>query len=205
MIDAHEQHGATVMQRLAAEAKRKPQTALILLALLVILCGMWVRVLMGSAGPLPASAAAPLAKGGALPPADGSVAGLYGRAQPHSLAEWAQQKSGPVTRNLFAVPFESFPLDPAHPLPQTRESAKSGPSEADQFRERQIIEREVNAEASKLQLEGIVLGASPRVWVNGSLVAVGQSVGETGLKVVRIEARHVVVERDGIQVDLIMK
>ncbi len=205
MIDHRAQIGAGWIQRLRAEAKHNPRTALILTALLVILAAMWARLLLGGGGPGPASAAPTAAQGGNLPAADQEAIGAAAVSAPRTLAEWARQKTGPVTRNLFAVPFDSYPLDPAHPMPQTRESAKSGASDADQSKERQILVESVRAQAAKLGLEGIVLGASPRVWVNGTLVGVGQNVGETGFKVVKIESRRVLVERDGVQVEVIMK
>ena len=205
MIDPGQQFGATWPQRLSAEIKRKPRSALIFMSLLVILCVMWGRMLLGGGASLPAAASAMFSKADAQPAMEANPAGASYRPAAHTLAEWAQQPSGPVKRNLFAVPFDGYPLDPTSPMPQSRQSAKSGPSEADQTKERQILVERVRNEAAKLSLGGIIMGASPKVLVNGNLVSAGQAVGETGFKVVRIDVRQILVERDGVQVELKMK
>jgi hypothetical protein len=205
MIDPTQQYGATWTQRLSAEIKRKPRSALVFVSLLLVLCVMWARMLLGGGVSLPAAASAMFNKADAQPAPNANPADVSYRPAARTLAEWAQQPTGPVKRNLFAVPFDGYPVDPANPMPQTRESAKSGPSEADQSKERQIVVERVRNEAAKLSLGGIILGASPKVLVNGSLLSVGQAVGETGFKVVRIDVRQILVERDGVQVELKMK
>lgn len=204
MIDPTEQFGASWLQRVKAEMKRKPRRSLFLAFLVLILVGIWVKLLLGG-GPGAVSAAPAPALDALLAPADAGATAAAAGGAPRTLAEWARQRTGPVTRNLFAVPFDGYPLDPAHPIPQTQQSAKSGLSEADQTRERQALIDSVRADAGKLVLEGIVTGSTPRVWVNGTLVGVGQAVGDSGFKVVRIEARRILVERDGVQVELTMK
>jgi hypothetical protein len=120
-----------------------------------------------------------------------------------TLAQWA---STPITgprRNLFAVPFDSYPIDPAHP--PSADGEKSDSQQADQLEERRKLVQAIKQQAADLTLEGTVLGANPKAWINGVFIGVGQSVDPTGFKVVRIESRQVTIERDGVQIELSMK
>jgi hypothetical protein len=206
MIGAAESNRESLPKRLAATMKRQPRQTALLSLLILVLGFLWIKMMLGDRLASPAAATAAMAsiEPGILPQPDAGVAGSPPRHAPGSLAEWAQQQTAQLGRNLFAVPFNDYPPDPAHPAPTTQ-MGKSDPSDADQTRERQALVESVRADAAKLTLEGIVLGASPRIWVNGSLVGVGQSVGETGFKVVQIEARRVFVERGGVRIELTMK
>jgi len=206
MIEATDEVDSGWAQRLQAMIKRQPRQAAVLAALGVVLIVMWVKVVLSGRIPNPAAAATenPIPQA-AVAAGDSDADRQSAHAGPRSLSEWAQQPTGPVARDLFAIALDDYPLDPAHPRPTTEQSAKSDPSQADQNKERQILIESVRAQAAHLTLEGIVLGASPRAWVNGALVGEGQAVGQTGFTVVKIEASRIFIERDGVRIALSMK
>ena len=125
-----------------------------------------------------------------------------------SLSEWANEPTGKMGRNLFSVPYDYYPQDPAHPPASSNTdngSAKSASTQADQLKERQILIENLREQAAGLTLEGTVLGQNPRVWINGVLVGLGQPIGDSGFRVAKIESRRVFIERDGVQIVLSMK
>jgi len=63
----------------------------------------------------------------------------------------------------------------------------------------------IREQAASLSLEGIVMGPNPKASVNGQLLGVGQDIGATGFRIVKIEPRRVFVESHGIRIDLAMK
>jgi hypothetical protein len=177
--------------------------SLLLTVLLAVLLMFWARLFFGGHTPGTASAEGVQSQsaenaGGA----DATSARAAGHGTP-SLAEWAQRNST-LGRNLFAIPYDQYPMDPSYD-PKTNTDAKSATALADQLRERRILEENLRSEAGKLSLEGVVLGASPKAWVSGLLVGVGQPVGQTGFVVTKIEARRIFIECNGVQFELGMK
>ena len=81
--------------------------------------------------------------------------------------------------------------------------AKSLTSRADQNKQRQIRIDNTVRDAEKLQLQTIVMGASPKAVINGEMVGEGSVVAE--FRVSRIEARRIIVEREGIKLEIPMK
>ena len=59
------------------------------------------------------------------------------------------------------------------------------------------LEREA---AEAIELQGVMLGKTPRALINGELRQEGDSVG--GFRIRRIEARRVIVEKNGVAVQL---
>jgi hypothetical protein len=71
---------------------------------------------------------------------------------------------------------------------------------ADQKREREVLVENLRGQALQLKLQSTVLGASPKALVNGQLVRVGDVVAS--FRVTKIEARRIVVEREGIKLEV---
>jgi hypothetical protein len=200
MIETTREDEGGWLGQLRATVKRHPRQAWVLVVLLFVMAALWAKVLIS--GRLPSIAAAEQATVAA---ASAEISDETADHATHrlTLTQWAQQPTDPIKRNLFAVPIESYPIDPSHP-PPSDSSAKSPSSSADQNRERQVLEAQAEAAAAHLNLEGIVLGAAPRAWINGVLVGLNQSVSDTGFTVVKIEARRIIIQRDGVQVELSM-
>ena len=54
-----------------------------------------------------------------------------------------------------------------------------------------------------MQLLSTVMGAKPKAMINGELVGEGDVIA--AFRVIRIEARRVIVEREGIRLEITMK
>ena len=100
-----------------------------------------------------------------------------------------------------------------HPLTHGLTSdldAKSLPTQADQKEQRltpaEILRQQagqLQAEAFRLQLQSTVMGAKPKAVIDGALVGEGDVVAQ--FRVLKIEARRIIVEREGIKLEIQMK
>ena len=196
-------------KRIQAALRGDPRRATIFLVLLTVLLVMWARLFMGNHSPAQAVAEHLVAAvdGSA---SDNTTAPRTTRRQQTglSLSDWARQPVNPLSRNLFSVPYDYYPRDPNHPQPNQNAdngAAKSAAAQADLLKERRILVENIREQAASLSLEGIVMGPNPKASVNGQLLGVGQDIGATGFRIVKIEPRRVFVESHGIRIDLAMK
>jgi hypothetical protein len=122
--------------------------------------------------------------------------------------EWQRRPIAPLSRNLFVINYDFFPQDGSTPAPLRVQQgdgfwdhiAKSMTARADQKREREVLVENLRLQAQQLKLQSTVLGALPRALVNGQLVRVGDVVAS--FRVTKIEARRIVVEREGIKLEV---
>ena len=129
------------------------------------------------------------------------------------LQKWADAPVSPISRNLFAIRLEYFPIEgPKTGAGDVRERADDGfwarlekslAVQADQRDKRENQKANYITAAAKLNLQSTMMGAQPKALVNGELVGEGDVVAE--FRVVRIEARRVIVEREGIRLEIQMK
>jgi hypothetical protein len=204
---------------LVRQAKADPKKATTLAVLVTVMAVMRYRVMAGGAGgPSSASAyqvpgafgastafAATTGPDTAAPRPSRSAAAIA------ALQEWALRRPiAPLSRNLFVVNYDLFPTDGAHP-PEIAiridhgdgfwdQLAKSMAARADQIKEHRARIETLRAEAARLKVQSTLMGASPKALVNGRLVGVGDVVAS--FRVTRIEARRIVVEREGIKFGL---
>ena len=163
----------------------------------------------GRAGPVVAKAALS-SHGTASDGARGAGASRNASAISGALRKWSEGTVPPLSRNLFTVRIEYFPVNDS----RTAELApgeegfwsrmeKSFRVQADQKDKRDNLVENFKAQAAQLKIESIMLGPQPRAMVNGNLVAEGSVVAE--FRVLKIEPRRIVVEREGIKLAIDMK
>jgi hypothetical protein len=204
--------------KLVAQAKADPKKASILGVLVVIMIFSWYRMAGGSGsggdssvgiGPARASASfTPVGPGGSVLPNNLHVSSSGTSATVAALLEWQRRPIAPLSRNLFVINYDFFPQDGSAPAPVHVQQgdgfwdhiAKSMTARADQKREREVLVENLRAQALQLKLQSTVLGASPKALVNGQLVRVGDVVAS--FRVTKIEARRIVVEREGIKLEV---
>ena len=203
-----------------AAVRRDPQKAGILTVLFAILGVLQVRLHMNrSGGPASANASAPAS----VAPSNNSHGhSLSGPSKPMdaqaALRAWMEQPSVSLKRNLFAVDLERFPQDSGHATSANTEEvgfwddvAKSLTIRADQRRGRQILMENLSQQASQLRLQSTMMGATPKAVIDGDLVGEGDVVavksgeGRIQFRVLKIEARRIIVEREGIRLVIQMK
>jgi hypothetical protein len=202
------------LSKLIRAAKADPKKAGVLGVLVAVLATMWVRMAMnGGAGPTPAGAVTVSTSDNGLssPGSGASRATAPSAASAAALGEWRNQPVSPVVRNLFAVQLDFYRQQGDAPAAAvTRvddgfwdELAKSLSSRADQNKQRQIRTDNAVRDAANLKLQTIVMSAAPTAVIDGEMVEEGSVVA--GFRVSKIEARRIIVEREGIKLEIPMK
>jgi hypothetical protein len=191
--------------------RASPGKSSILTGLVLIMAIAWIRVLVGGhTNPAFArgasTAAAPAAMVFTQEPADSHQPAQQGGP---SLVQWARQAVRPLTRNPFAVPLEYYPTDASKNDDPTSTGtgywnlvSKSMSSRADQQEQRQILIDNIRIAAEALKLDSTIMGATPGAMVNGQMVREGSVVN--GFRVLKIEARQLIVEREGVKLAIMM-
>ena len=194
--------------KLVRQAKEDPKKATILVVLLGVMCFSWYRMTAGTAaGPSRAVASVTDVRAGSALAPDSQRSG---KAADNiaAMQEWARQPIAPLSRNLFVINYDFFPQDGSKSaLPQVSRGdgfwdhvAKSMALRADHKREREVLVENLKSQAVQLKLQSTMMGASPKALVNGELVGVGDVVAS--FRVSKIEARRIVVEREGIKLEI---
>ncbi len=195
-------------QQLLNLARREPAKAAVLAVLTVAMGGLWVR-LLGSGVATPRSAAGSLV---AVANATDNLRGTESPSEAQLLNEWLNAPIAPAGRNLFAVQLDFYPQDGSRvdrtPRPPVGngfwdELSKSMTAKADQQKERQILIENLQLQAQQLQLQSTMMGPRPTALINGVLSKEGDVVAS--FRVLQIEARRIIVEREGIRLEILMK
>jgi hypothetical protein len=213
----------TFWDKLFQAIRNDPKKAGILTLLVAILLVLQVRLQMSrtDAASRATASLAPSPHNGGIS-GDGSATGAGSAGHPAdaagALRAWMNAPPTPIGRNLFAINLERFPQDGNRasssgqgPTGFWDELAKSMSSRADVRKERQILVENLTQQASQLRLQSTMMGASPKAVVDGGLVGEGDVVacgtGETRtvFRVLKIEPRRIIVEREGIKLEIQMK
>jgi hypothetical protein len=193
--------------------KKDPKKAAVLGVLGLLLSGMWVRMAMnGQTQPKPAAASIANPAASSSKKKSGSPFSRTTSANTtEALQGWLAKPIGPMSRNLFAIRMDHFPLAAGKSGSETATTqqtfwealAKSVNTRADQMEKRQNLIQNLTDQASQLELQSIVMGAKPKALVDGELVGEGDVVAS--FRVLKIESRRIIVEREGIRLEIQMK
>jgi len=190
------------------QVKAEPKKAAALLLLMAVLVAMWIKIFV-FADPRPV-AAGPL--GGVSPRVDPShIPNPPRSGSNHSLLDWIKKDFPGTKRNLFAIKLDYFPVDGSRPMFSGDDTdgfwdqlAKSLAAKADQEKTRGILRDNVRTQASRLDLQSTgMFGGTPKAMVNGTIVQEGDTIDD--FKVIKIESKRIVVEKEEIQVEVIFK
>ena len=191
--------------------RNDPQKAGVLTVLLVVLGVLQLRLQMtGQDGPSRATAS--VSESTTDNPSRFGASSSGAKNAPDvqaALREWMDAPAMPLRRNLFAIDLERFPLDGSVTSVSTKSSgfwddlAKSMTFQADVRKERQILIENLHQQASQLRLQSTMMGATPKAVINGELVEEGEVVA--AFRVLKIEARRIIVEREGIKLEIQMR
>jgi hypothetical protein len=126
------------------------------------------------------------------------------------LKQWAQIPAALPARNLFQIDLSLFARDGSRPKSMGGASSdtfwhdleKSMSEQADQDKQRQVLVDALKADAGQLKLQTTTGGTSPKAIVNGILVGEGDVIAQ--FRIVRIENRRIIVEREGISFEVRM-
>jgi hypothetical protein len=127
-----------------------------------------------------------------------------------ALRTWMDAPATALGRNLFAINLERFPQDGQRTEKEAQgtpgfwdDLAKSMSFRADVRKERQILVENLQQQASQIRLQSTMMGATPRAVINGDMVGEGDVVAS--FRVLKIEPRRIIVEREGIKLEIQMK
>jgi len=190
------------------QVKAEPKKAAALLLLMAVLIAMWAKIFLFSE-PRQVSASASAGQNSKVP----TSYTLNQQLSPasRSLLEWTRKPITGTKRNLFAIKLDYFPVDGSRPMFSGDDAdgfwdqlAKSLAAKADQEKARGILRDNVRAKASRLDLQSTgMFNGSPKAMVNGTIVQEGDTI--EGFLIVKIETKRIVVELEGIQVEVIFK
>lgn len=221
---AYTQQPQTIVERISYALKQDQKKVLVLAVLVIVLGGMWAKMALSGGSTAPKSAAAMTTATTApetTPATTGTSAtdGRKGRARSADgatlLREWLEAPlPQEISRNLFELRIDYFPMDGSRPSmtnSRTEEKdptfwdqlAKSIDAQADQQHKREILIANLRQQAAKLELSSTVMGPRPKAMIDGAMVGEGDSVAQ--FRVLKIESRGVIVEREGIKLAIPMK
>ena len=199
-----------LQRKIVRAVQADPKKAAVLTILVIALSFMWVRRLSGGKSGPQSTRASIAARSDKENLARNQGTNRGGGDAAASYIEWRTAPIQPLARNFFAIKFEKFPLDGSRPAPlaERRDTfwddlAKSLSSQADQKKQRQILVENLQMQAGQLKLQTTLMGPTPRAVVNGVSVGEGDVVAE--FRVYKIEARRIIVEREGIKLEIPMK
>ncbi len=193
--------------RVAAMIRADPRKTLFLGVLLIILGVAWARVLSNGADAPKIASAAMVAK----PAASAMDMTAKHNAAAEALRSWLASPIAPLERDLFAIKLDYYPQDGSRIAKTLRapsgdgfwdQLAKSMAAKADQIKERRILIENLRLQAAQLKLQTTLMGRQPRAMVNGELVKEGDVVAS--FRVLEIEPRRIIVEREGIKLEILM-
>ena len=195
-----------------------PKKTLVLAGLLVVLAVFSLRYALRGTSVERATASLPRAAtgGGGRTGAGsgvGASGGPGGAAQAQAgrqLSAWLDEPQARAGRNLFQIKLENFQSlsaksDVTAAVAEENfwtQLARARDTQADQKARREILVENLQREAGRLTLQSTILGRDPQAIIDGSMVRVGQRVGD--FEVLRIEGRRVIVTRDGVKLEIRM-
>jgi hypothetical protein len=200
------------VDKLVRQAKADPKKASILGVLVLVMLVLWLRMMVsGGAGPSRAAANVTAgARGGEGALASDNYRRPGSRSTPalKALMDWAQRPISPLSRNPFVINYDYYPQDGTRPAPPRipqgdgfwDQLAKSMTARADSIKEHQLLVENLRLQAAQLKVQSTVMGAKPRALINGEFVGEGSIVAS--FRVSKIEARRIVLEREGIKLEV---
>jgi hypothetical protein len=198
--------------RTTSAAWRQDQKKLIFLGVLIlVLAGLWAKMALGGHGPKAASAMT--VPPPALPNATDSNNKPRNVDTLALLRDWVGEPlPQTVSRNIFEVKIDYYPIDSTHQVKDSgtvndptfwEKLAKSIDAQADQQHKRENLIQNLRQQAGQLAVTSTLMGPHPKAMVNGMMVGEGEVVAQ--FRVTEIRARSVIVEREGIKLEIPMK
>lgn len=207
---------ATTWQSKIGDALRSdPKRTGVLAVLSAVLLVLIGRAVMGnSVAPAPAVAGPVMVS----PKPAGTDAALRSSGkseQSAAVQRWLGTSPPKINRNLFAIQIDYYPQPSGKGLPKLGKTAadedKSATQEADVLKEWAARSEAAQVHARQLKLQSTMMSAFPKALISGQMVKEGDVVASTpgdssgDFRVLKIEPRRVIVEREGIKLEILMK
>lgn len=213
------QKAASLQHKVLKMMRSDPKKTGVLTLLVVVLIVMWSRMWSSNGG---ATVAVAGIQG--IPSALSSQSAANKSSEIHAALYTWQNTEIPIAlnRNLFSAKLDYFPASVTAPAVLLQAAVPAGDGfwdrieksmseAADQNRVQRVLTANLQAQIDTLRLETTLMTSKPRAVIDGALVGVGDVVASgsgssrTEFRVVKIEARRVIVEREGIKLEIPMK
>jgi hypothetical protein len=201
---------ARLIEALRRDPKRSATLGILLLVLIVALIYTFGS---GQTSPRAASAMPNVAgdPAGHSPSGSARAISAVRSSSAMALRQWLAQTLPPAGRNLFQLHIDYFPLDSGRAAALQAASAggfwdlldKSIALRADQKVKRESLISAFLKEAETIRPTSTIMGPNPKAMIDGKLVVEGDVVAS--FRIVRIEERRILVEREGIRLEVPMK
>jgi hypothetical protein len=196
-------------ESMTRQVKAEPKKAVALAVLVLLLGGMWAKIfLFGDSIPTPAGAS--VGDKSRIGRTDTSNQQVSPASQ--ILLNWTRKPITGTKRNLFAIKLDYFLVDGTRPIFTGDDGdgfwdqlAKSLAAKADLEKVKGILLENLRLRANRLELQFTVIreGAPPKAMVNGTMVQEGDTI--EGFRIVRIEAKRIVVECESVKFEVQFK
>lgn len=214
------QSSSKVWDKMPASVRRDPKKSALLLGLLVLMAVLGVRQFAQSGSPASARGGVRTVEKAASPiSANPREASNPTSETAQRVAQWIGTPIKALDRNLFESKLEFFQRVDANGQDRAavmtdetfwEQLAKSIAAQADHRKQKQIRSENLQLAASSLKLQSTLMGSVPKALIDGRMVRAGDTV-ETkgsnmamGFRVIQIEPRRVVIEREGVKIELKM-
>jgi hypothetical protein len=203
----------TWQTKLSTALRRDPKKTVVLASLALVLAVVGGRQLLGQKT-TPAPVTGAVIKPVELrPDADAALKATVRKSSAVALQRWLAAPTAPITRNLFEVHLDNYP----HLLPKKADASHNGADDksvvqdADYMKQWQARSEALQLQARELKLESTLMGPVPKAMINGEVVkdgdflASGRGAEGQSFRVLKIEPRRVILEREGIKLELLMR
>lgn len=212
---------AQLLAKMPTAVQADPKKSAVLAALGVVMAGIGLKQFVLNAGPRSAMAAtASLVSSGTAESRASATSLSVGPRRESPVVAWLAEPIKTLDRNLFEFKSEFYPRATESMATAARviddelfwdQLAKSLSARADSKKQRQIRVDNLQQAAGKLKVQSTIMGPNPRAMVDGRMTRLGGTVeadagsGSTvTFKVVKVEARRLVLERDGLKFEVPM-
>lgn len=212
------------LEKLPEPIRRDPKKSAILAALTVVMVVLGIRQFTGNS--TPAKARAALIGTNLANERDAAGKSATSRETSNAanevnqhVSQWLGMPIKALDRNLFESKLENFQrldsvlTDHAAVVADElfwEQLAKSLTSQADQKKQKLIRSENLQLAATSLRLQTTIMGSSPKALIDGRMVRAGDTVEarsasvSVSFHVLKIEARRVVIESEGVRIELKM-
>ncbi|MGF1635154.1 MAG: hypothetical protein ACFCVE_14980 [Phycisphaerae bacterium] len=198
-----------LLNHLPPALRRDPKKTGVLAGLVLVLVVLWV--VMFGRGEEGGGVAATIARVASSVTSTEAEEVKLTPASPQLLA-WLSRPTPVTPRDVFAVDWEAFPIEPgkeAAPVEKVEPGEifwskleKSLARRADALREKAVARASLKEAADDLRLTSTLMGRNPAAVIDGKLVRVGDVLAS--FRVLAIEPRRVVLEREGVRFEVEM-
>ena len=209
-----------LLAKMPTAVRADPKKSAVLAGLAIVMASVMLKQFVFTGATRSASADVTASADSAANSGASATSLSVGMKRESPVVAWLGEPIKTLDRNLFEFKGEFYPrsseaaVATAHVIEDGLfwdQLAKSLSARADSKKQRQIRVDNLQQAASKLRVQSTIMGPSPRAMVDGRMTRLGGTVeadagsgSSVTFKVVKVEARRLIVERDGLKFEVPM-